>query len=335
MGSALVKKAAAVGNSRKVPQTRGRLGWFDLMRRTTKEIREDHVAAFAGNLTYHAMLAIFPFAIFVLSVLFVGGQEQLLVEAIQELRSTGALSPGATNVITGQIESIAETNTGAIGLGLVVSILVALWATSGAFRSVMEAMNVMYEVEEARGLVRRYATSIVLSIVIAALFIVALGLVVVGPTIAQQLGELGRWTWLVLQWPVLVGFVLLGLALLYYSAPNAEQEFRFITPGAVIATVAWLLFSLAFSFYVNNFGNYNRTYGTLAGVIVLLLYAYYTSFIFLYGAEVNQVIEDAAPDGKDEGEKTSDGRDESAGASSDEGGTQVGADWLPPHSRGR
>ena len=308
MGSALMKKAAAVGNSRKVPQTQGRLGWFDLVRRTGREIGEDHVAAFAGNLTYHAMLAIFPFTIFVLSVLFLGGQEHLLIEAVQELRSTGALSPGATNVIIGQVESLAETNTGTIGFGLVLSIVVALWATSGAFRSVMEAMNVMYEVEESRGLVRRYVTSVVLSIVIAVLFVAALGLVVAGPALAQRLGDVGQWAWLVLQWPVLLGFVLLGLALLYYYAPSADQEFRFITPGAVVATIAWLAFSLAFSFYVNNFGSYNRTYGTLAGVIILLLYAYYTSFIFLFGAEANQVIEDAAPDGKDEGEKVAGGR---------------------------
>jgi membrane protein len=165
-------------------------------------------------------------------------------------------------------------------------------------------------------------------VVIAVLFIVALGLVVAGPSIAGQLGDVGKWAWLVLQWPVLLGFVLLGLALLYYYAPSAEQEFRFITPGAVIAAVSWLVFSLAFSFYVNNFGNYNKTYGTLAGVIILLLYAYYTAFIFLFGAEANQVIEDAAPDGKDEGEKRPDGRDESAGE-----GTRLGADWLPDKFR--
>jgi membrane protein len=326
--SALAKKAADVGNSKKVPQTKGRLGWYDMVRRTGKEIGDDHVAAFAGNLTYHTILAIFPFAIFVLSVLFIGGQEQLLVDAITNLRSNGALSPGAANVIIDQVDAISKTSSGAIGVSLVISILVALWAVSGAFRSVMEAMNVMYEVQETRGFVRRYVTSIVLSLVIAVLFIAALGLVVAGPTIASDFGSVGEWAWLVLQWPVLIAFVLLALALLYYYAPSAEQQFRFITPGAVFATVVWLVFSIAFSLYVNNFGNYNETYGTLAGVIILLLYAYYTSFIFLFGAEANQVIEDAAPDGKDEGEKRPDGRDESSGE-----GTRLGADWLPDRFR--
>lgn len=329
MTESLSRRMSRIGNKPKVPQTKGRLGALELLRRTGREVREDHVSAFAGNLTYHTLLAIFPFAIFVLSVLFIGGQEQLLVDAVNNLRETGALSPNAAGVIVDQVDALAETNTGAIGFGLVASILVALWATSGAFRSVMEAMNVMYEVEESRGFVRKYLTSIVLSLVIAALFIVALGLVVAGPAIAAQLGDVGRWAWLVLQWPVLIGFVLLGLALLYYYAPSADQEFRFISPGAVGATALWLLFSLAFSFYVNNFGNYNKTYGTLAGVIVLLLYAYYTSFIFLVGAEANQVIEDAAPDGKNEGEKTKADNGSGSGSAGDRARTVLSGDWLP------
>lgn len=301
MGS-MVQKVERIGNSAKVPRTQGRLGWAELLRRTFREVGRDHVGAFAGNLTYHMLLAIFPFALFVLSLLFVAGQDELLRQGVLNLRETGALSGGAADVIVNQIDSIAASRPGAIGLGLALSALVGLWATSGGFRSVMEATNVMYDVEEARGFVKRYVESIVLSIVIAIFFIAALALVVGGPWIASQFGEAGRIAWLVLQWPVLIGCVLFGLALLYYFAPNADQEFRFITPGAVIATALWLVFSLLFSFYVNNFGSYNETYGALAGVIVLLLYTFYSSFIFLFGAEVNQVIEDAAPDGKDTGQ---------------------------------
>ena len=284
--------------------TRGRLGWLDLIKRTRTEIADDHVSAFAGNLTYHTMLAIFPFAIFVLSILFLVGQEQLLTDAIANLRSSGTLSPGAADVITTQVDDLASSRSGALGLGVLLSILTALWATSGAFRSVMEATNVMYEVEESRGLIKRYLTSIVLSVLVAALFVVALGLVVAGPTIAGQLGDVGKWAWLILQWPVLMGIVLFALSIVYYYAPDVEQDFKWVTQGSIIATVVWLLFSLAFSYYVNSFGSYNKTYGTLAGVIVLLLYSYYTAFIFLFGAEANQVIEDAAPDGKNEGERS-------------------------------
>lgn len=307
--------------------TAGRLGWFDAVKKTFKELGTDHLAAFAGNLTYHTLLALFPFAIFVLSVLFVAGQEHLLLDGISSLKDTGALSPSAANAITGQVEALSEGRDGALGLGLVLGALTALWAVSGAFRSVMEAMNVMYEVEESRGLVKRYALSIALSIVIAALFIVALGLVVAGPTIASQLGQVGEWAWLILQWPVLIAMVMLALAIMYYYAPDAEQQFRFISPGAIMATVMWLVFSLAFSAYVNNFGSYNKTYGTLAGVVVLLLYSYYTAFIFLFGAEANQVIEEAHPAGKDEGEKHPDGE-----ASDESMRTKLTPDWLPGRS---
>jgi membrane protein len=301
--SGLIDRLRRTSSKEKVPLTEGRLSWPRLAKRAWKEASNDHVAAFAGSLTYQTLLALFPFAIFVLSVLFVAGQESLLLDAVGSLREAHALSPGAAHVITGQVEALSEGRDGALGLGVAVSVLVALWATSGAFRSVMEATNVMYGVKETRGFVRRYATSLILSVVVAVLFVVALALVVAGPSIAAKLGETGEILWLVLQWPALIAFVLLALALLYYYAPSAEQEFRFITPGAVFATAAWLAFSLAFSAYVNNFGSYNRTYGALAGVVVTMLYSYWSAFIFLFGAQINQVIEEASPEGKDEGDK--------------------------------
>jgi membrane protein len=302
--TSIARRAERTANQAKVPQTNRRLGLGELIRRAGKEVGDDHVMAFAGNLTYHAMLAIFPFAIFVLSVLFLAGQEQLLTDAIASLRDSGALSPGAANVITDQVDALAQSRPGALGFGLVLSIVTALWAVSGAMRSVMEAMNVMYEVTETRGFLSRYGISIALSLFVAALFVVALGLVVAGPSLAAELGDVGKWAWLVLQWPIVLALVLFGIALVYYVAPDVDQDWKWVTQGSIVATVLWLVFSLAFSAYVNNFGSYNKTYGTLAGVIVLLLYAYYTSFIVLFGAEINQVIEDAAPDGKDEGERT-------------------------------
>jgi membrane protein len=290
-------------NQPSVPLTHGRLSYLDLIKRTGREIGDDHVAAFAGNLTYHALLALFPFVIFVLSVLFLGGHESLLTDGVANLRESGALSASAAQVITTQVNDLASSRTGALGFGLVLSILTALWATSGAFRSIMEATNVMYEVDETRGFVRRYLTSIVLSLVVAFLVVVALGLVVAGPSFANTLGEMGKWLWLILQWPVLFAIVLLALALVYYHAPSAEQTFKFVSPGAIIAAVVWLAFSIVFSLYVNNFGSYNKTYGSLAGVIILMLYTYYTAFIFLFGAEANQIIESASPEGKDTGDK--------------------------------
>ncbi|MCW2955821.1 MAG: ribonuclease, partial [Thermoleophilia bacterium] len=239
-----LRRAERSANRHKVPMTHGRLGWVDLVRRTAREIGDDHVPAFAGNLAYHALLSIVPFLTFVLSLLFLMGQESLLTDGVDRLRASGALSTNAAAVITNQVDSLAEAQSGAFGLGVLISILAALWAISGAFRAIMEATNVMYEVEETRGLVRRYLTSIILSVVVAALFMTALAMVVAGPSFADDFGDVGRWSWLVLQWPVLLGFVLLGLALVYYYAPSAEQEFRWVTQGSIIATAVWLVFSL-------------------------------------------------------------------------------------------
>jgi membrane protein len=187
--------------------------------------------------------------------------------------------------------------------------LLALWGVSGAFRSVMEAMNVMYEVEEDRPAWKQYAISILLSLGVAALILTALVLVVfgfdIGEAIANTVGLGGVFevVWKVAQWPVLVGIVLFAYALVYYYAPAVEQSFKFVSPGSIAAVAIWLLFSLAFSLYVNEFGSFGA-YGSLAGIIVLMLYIYYSSFIMLIGAQLNQVIEEYNPEGKNEGEKT-------------------------------
>lgn len=176
----------------------------------------------------------------------------------------------------------------------------------------MEAMNVMYEVDEARPFWKVYGISVFLSLVVAVLLISALVLVVFGPQIAELVagyvgfGNVFELLWIVVQWPVLVGVVLFAFALIYYFAPDVQQRFRYVSPGSISAVVLWLLFSLAFSLYVNNFGgeSYSASYGALAGVAILMLYIYYTSYILLLGAEMNQVIEEHIPEGKNEGEKT-------------------------------
>jgi membrane protein len=174
---------------------------------------------------------------------------------------------------------------------------------------VMEAMNVMYEVEEDRPFWKVYGISIFLSLGVAVLILVALVLVVfgfdIGDAIANTvgLGSVFEVVWKIAQWPVLIGIVLFAYALVYYFAPDVEQRFTFVSPGSIAAVVIWLLFSVAFSLYVNRFGSFGA-YGSIAGIIVLMLYIYYSSFIMLVGAQMNQVIEDKHPEGKDEGEKT-------------------------------
>src|SRR5215218_6102200 len=241
-----------------------RLGLAELLKRTAKEIQEDHLAAFAGNLTYKGLFALFPFFVFLLSLLGLFGAPDLLQTLIEQAR--GVLPQGAIDFLEGQLLGIAgDKAQGAFTVGALVSILLALWGVSGAFRSVMEAMNVMYEIEEARPFWKQLLISVFLSLGVAAL---------------------------------LLFLVVLAFALVYYYAPDVEQRFRWISPGSIVAVVAWLLFSLAFSLYVE-FGSFDA-YGSIAGIIILMLYIYYSAFIMLVGAELNQVVEEHIPEGKNE-----------------------------------
>jgi membrane protein len=310
-GIKFLKKAEATGNEVDVPLTEGRLGTVDLLKKTFAEAGEDHLAAFAGNLTYKGLFALFPFFVFLLSLLGLFGSGDLLPSLLNS--ASGTLPQGVTTFLEDQLLTIADNKAeSTFTVGAIISILFALWGVSGAFRSVMEAMNVMYGVEEARPFWKVYGISIFLSLGVAILLISALVLVVFGPQLAELVagivgfGSIFETLWIIVQWPILVGVVLLAFALIYYIAPNAEQRFRYVSPGSIIAVILWLLFSLAFSFYVNNAGgeSYSASYGALAGVAILMLYIYYTSYILLLGAEMNQVIEEHAPEGKNEGEKT-------------------------------
>jgi membrane protein len=306
-GMQLIKKAEQKGNQAEVPVAEN-LGLVDFFKLTFKEVSEDHVSAFAGNLTYKALFAIFPFFTFLLSLLGLFNATSLVTDMLN--RVSGALPESATVFIENQIIPLTRSQAeSTFTFAAIVSILLALWGVSGAFRSVMEAMNVMYEVEEDRPFWKKYGISIFISIAVIILMLTAFGIVIFGGSIggglaaAIGLGGVFQAVWSIVQWPIVACIVLFTFAIIYYFAPAAKQKFRWISPGAVLAFVFWLLFSLAFSYYAGNFGSYNATYGSLAGVILLMLYIYYSALIMLVGAEMNQVIEWHIPGGKDEGEK--------------------------------
>src|SRR5829696_5433742 len=308
-GTQLIKEAESKGNEVEVPVAED-LGLVDFFKLSYKEMSEDHVMAFAGNLTYKALFAIFPFFTFLLSLLGIFNADKLVNTMIGKL--SGVMPQSATEFIEGQLLSITQSQAeSAFTFGAIISILLALWGVSGAFRSVMEAMNVMYEVEEDRPFWKVYGLSIFMSLAVIVLLVGALVLVVfgesIGVTVADLvgLGSVFATIWSIVQWPVVASVVLFAFALIYYFAPAAKQRFRWISPGSLLAFVFWLAFSLLFSLYVSTFGgsSYNETYGSLAGVIVLMLYVYYSALIMLVGAEMNQMIEWHIPGGKDEGDK--------------------------------
>jgi membrane protein len=305
----LIKKAEQKGNQAEVPMTQD-LGLVDFFKLTFKEVSEDHVMAFAGNLTYKALFAIFPFFTFLLSLLGLFNATELVSRMIEYL--SGVLSGPATQFIEDQLVPLTQSQAeSAFTFGAILSIALALWGVSGAFRSIMEAMNVMYEVEEDRPFWKVYGLSIFMSLAVIVLMLTAFGIVIFGQSVgggladAIGLGNVFQTVWSIVQWPIVACIVLFTFALIYYFAPAAQQRFTWISPGALLAFVFWLVFSLLFSFYIGNFGDgsFNETYGSLAGVIILMLYVYYSAFIMLVGAEMNQVIEWHIPGGKDEGEK--------------------------------
>jgi membrane protein len=306
-GMRLIKQAESKGNEVEVPVAEN-LGLVDFFKLTYKEMNEDHVMAFAGNLTYKGLFATFPFFTFLLSLLGLFNATDLVNTMVDKL--SGVAPQSATKFIEGQLLGITQSQAeSAFTFGAIISILLALWGVSGAFRSVMEAMNVMYEVEEDRPFWKVYGLSIFMSLAVIVLLVGALVLVIFGESIGVRvadlvgLGAVFATLWSIVQWPVVALVVLFAFALIYYFAPAAKQRFRWISPGSILAFVFWLIFSLLFSLYASIAGSYNETYGSLAGVIILMLYVYYSALIMLIGAEINQVIEWHIPGGKNEGEK--------------------------------
>jgi membrane protein len=306
-GMRLIKKAESKGNEVEVPVAEN-LGLVDFFKLTYKEMNEDHVMAFAGNLTYKGLFATFPFFTFLLSLLGLFNATDLVNTMVDKL--SGVAPQSTTKFIEGQLLGITQSQAeSAFTFGAIISILLALWGVSGASRSVMEAMNVMYEVEEDRPFWKVYGLSIFMSLAVIVLLVGALVLVIFGESIGVRvadlvgLGAVFATLWSIVQWPVVALVVLFAFALIYYFAPAAKQRFRWISPGSILAFVFWLIFSLLFSLYASIAGSYNETYGSLAGVIILMLYVYYSALIMLIGAEINQVIEWHIPGGKNEGEK--------------------------------
>ncbi|QLF92419.1 YihY/virulence factor BrkB family protein [Pseudomonas sp. ABC1] len=280
-----------------------RIGSIALLWRTIQRFNEDDMSTYASALAYRALFALFPFLLFLMAMLgFLH-----LPEFFDWLReqATLVLPPVALDQVNPVIDQLQRQNSGLVSFG----ILVALWTASSGIRSLMNAMNKAYDVEEGRPLWKLFLLSFLYTIGIAVMLLLAAGLMIIGPQVMEWLAtHVGLreqvvvvWAWA--RWPVVVLLMMMAVALLYYVTPDVEQDFRFITPGSVLAVVIWIVASLGFGFYVQNFANYNATYGSIGAIIVLLLYFYISAAVLLLGAELNAVIEHASAEGKDRGEK--------------------------------
>lgn len=262
-----------------------------------KEFTADDMNTHAAALTYRILLAVFPFLIFILTLLGALGMEDFFNKMLDEARRAfSADLYSQFETIINQVQS--GSNGGLLSFGLIL----ALWSAAGGVRSVMHALNVAYDVKEERPMIKQYLVSLGFTVGLAIILIAALALMFLGPQsmewLADQIG-LGSvfvtvWTWLRI--PVAILLMVFAVALIYYFFPNVDQPFRIVSPGSAIAVIGWLLATLGFSLYLSNFANYNATYGSLAGVIILLFYFFISSAVLLFGAEVNAVIFKAVPE---------------------------------------
>jgi membrane protein len=261
-----------------------------------KEFSSDDVTGLAAELSYHYFLALFPFFIFLAALGgFIAGALSVNDPTTSFMNAVGdALPSDARSVLETQVRSVLNShNAGLLSFGIVGS----LWASAGAMKSLMKALNRAYDVPETRPAWKSYLLAIGL---VLASTIGILGSVVIYIAVSAWAGNIADWvgfggafaTFLtIVRFPLIIALILGAVGFMYWVAPNLETKFKFITPGAVLFTVVWIVATVLFGVYVSHFGAYNKTYGTLGGVVVLLTWLYITNIMLLVGAEVNAVLE--------------------------------------------
>ncbi|HYN07130.1 MAG TPA: YihY/virulence factor BrkB family protein [Vicinamibacterales bacterium] len=280
------------------------VGWKEILKRTFRDTLKDDAQGLAAQLAYYFFLSLFPTLLCVIALASLFPLQNLTDEVVTLLQP---VAPEAViAIIREQMLKIADGgDTTVLSLGL----LGALWSSSAAMGAVVNAMNRAYDIEEGRPWWRVRITAILLTVGLAFFILTALTLVLAGPQLADLaarwfgLATVWAWIWKLVQWPLVFLLISTGVGLIYYFAPDAEQEWVWITPGSIVAAALWLLGSLGLRYYVLTFTDYEATYGTVGGILVILLWFYLTGLVIVIGAEMNAEIEHASPWGKQPGEK--------------------------------
>ena len=280
------------------------LPWPAIAKRTAREVIADDCLGLAAQLAYYFMLALFPALLFVVALVSFVPVEGVL-EAITGVLAR-VLPPEALTLIQDQILKIADSKDAGL---LTFGLLGAIWSTSAGVSAIIGTLNRAYDIEEGRSWWQTKLVALGLTVALAVFIVIATGLVLAGPSMIERFAAVLNMDrafavfWQIVRWPVALSMVALGIALIYYYAPDADQDWIWITPGSVLAMVLWMVSSVAFKFYVANFASYNATYGAIGGVIILMLWLYVSALAVLIGAELNAEIEHASPYGKAPGEK--------------------------------
>jgi membrane protein len=281
------------------PWKLGGLTLRELGYRLWHQSQKDELLGRAAQLSYYILLALFPALIVLTAAMGLLSVQRYMPELMNYLRTV--LPEDALSMVERFLDQVAEGSGADIvsfgGLG-------ALWASSSGVTAIMEALNVVYDVkEDSLPFWRVRLTAIVMTIGLAVFIILSMTLILYGGPLGEWiaawvgLGTAFSWAWSVLQWPVAVSLMLVAVAVVYYVCPDVKLNWQWVSPGSVFAVAMWLLVSLGFKFYVDNFGHYNKVYGSLAGSIVMMLWLYWSGVVLLIGGEINAEIKHAATEG--------------------------------------
>jgi len=267
-------------------------GWKDILLRVKDQVGADNISIVAAGVAFYLFLALFPAIAALVSVVGLvvnPGEIERYIAAAGEV-----MPPEALAIVAGQVQQLASASSRTLGVSLVVSVMLALWSATAGTKALMTALNIAYGEEERRGYLRYYGTAILLTLGAIAFAVLALALVAVLPAVLAWLPvpQAVRTALGLARWVILAGAFVLALAVVYRLAPDRRQpQWRWVSWGAAAATVLWLLGSALFSIYVANFGDYNKTYGAIAAIVILLTWIYLTTFVVLLGAELNAEME--------------------------------------------
>ena len=267
-------------------------GWKDIAFRVKDELASDHVALIAAGVAFYALLAIFPA---ITALMALAGLVLEPAEVTEQLRAITQIMPEqAAQIILDQAVAVVGSREAGLGAAFVIGLLLAIYSASKGMGSLIEGLNVAYDEDETRGFVGRLLTTLALTVFLIVGLLLGLTAALAVPALLEFL-TFPKWletAFALIRWVALAIMTIVGLAVLYRFGPARDDaEWKWLTPGAITACLVWLLASIGFSIYVSNFGSYNETFGSMAGVIILLMWLWISAFIVLLGAELNAEIE--------------------------------------------
>lgn len=264
------------------------LGWKDILLRAWGEVSAANLFLVAGGVTYAVLLALFPGLAAVVSLYGLLMDPSQIERQVASL--SGILPEQAQQMLSEELHTLVQSSSGALGLSAILALLLALWSASRGMSGLITALNIAYEEPEKRGFFKLNLVALGLTVGLMIAGVIVVALVAVLPAAVQYLplGDLSKWLLLILEWPLLVGFVLIGLAVMYRYAPSRDEpQWKWVSAGASAAVALWIIASIGFTVYVAHFNSYDKTYGSLGGVIILLTWLYISSFVILFGAAIN------------------------------------------------